>query len=353
MTTSFSSRLQSLDLLRGLDMLLLTVFGPLLWTIDRVWGVPPWICEQLVHARWAGFTLWDLIMPLFIFMSGAAIPFAVPKRLTDGRAGWPFWRHVLGRVAFLWITGMVVQGNLLSLDPSRFFYYSNTLQAIAAGYLIAAPAFLMPRRWMRVTLPLVLAGGYTFLLATLGDATFEENFALRVERWLFPSYKEGYAFTLTSMMFGAVSLCGMNCAEWLRGEASPWRKVGVLALVGGVLLGGGFLLELWEPPIKRVFNLTFTVQAMGWSVLALSMLYMLADVLHLCRGPGIVTLFGQHALTAYLCVEAFAPLLHHAARILTQGFPHWFGNGPQPFIQSLASAALIVFVLYLRRRVKC
>lgn len=276
------------------------------------------------------------------------------SQAVDGWAcGVAFLATCLGARGFPVDHRLVVQGNLLSLDPSRFFYYSNTLQAIAAGYLIAAPAFLMPRRWMRVTLPLVLAGGYTFLLATLGDATFEENFALRVERWLFPSYKEGYAFTLTSMMFGAVSLCGMNCAEWLRGEASPWRKVGVLALVGGVLLGGGFLLELWEPPIKRVFNLTFTVQAMGWSVLALSMLYMLADVLHLCRGPGIVTLFGQHALTAYLCVEAFAPLLHHAARILTQGFPHWFGNGPQPFIQSLASAALIVFVLYLRRRVKC
>ena len=32
---------------------------------------------------WGGFALWDIIMPLFIFMCGAAIPFALTRRLDE------------------------------------------------------------------------------------------------------------------------------------------------------------------------------------------------------------------------------------------------------------------------------
>ena len=37
---------------------------------------------------------------------------------------------------------MMCQGNLLALDPDRVYLYSNTLQSIAMGYLIASLLFL-------------------------------------------------------------------------------------------------------------------------------------------------------------------------------------------------------------------
>ncbi len=345
-----AQRLRSLDLLRGLDMLLLTVVGPLLWAAHRVWGLPQWVCGQLTHVAWEGLTLWDLIMPLFIFMCGAAVPFALPRRLREGRAGWAFWRHVLGRVALLWVLGMVTQGNLLSLDPNRIVFYNNTLQAIAAGYLIAALAILIPWQWVRVALPFVLAGTYGVILATYGDYTPAGNAAIQVEHWVFPSNHDGYGWTLTTLMFGAMTLCGMHCTLLLRSGLSAWRKVGALALLGVVLLGGGLLLGPWEPAVKRIFTVSFTAQAMGWGVLALAALYMLTDVLGWCRGPGIVTLFGQHALLAYLCHEAFFPVFRTAAGILVQGVPHWLGPKPQPFVQMVAATLLLIAVLLIRRR---
>lgn len=46
------------------------------------------------------------------------------------------------------LLGMVVQGNLLSFEPSRMSLYCNTLQAIASGYLIAAICLLhLSIRW--------------------------------------------------------------------------------------------------------------------------------------------------------------------------------------------------------------
>ena len=42
----------------------------------------------------------------------------------------------------LWIFGMAVQGNLLAFDYSKLYLFSNTLQAIAVGYLVASLALM-------------------------------------------------------------------------------------------------------------------------------------------------------------------------------------------------------------------
>ena len=73
---SKSERLFCLDALRGLDMLLLTVVGPFFMAVNKGYGLPEGVLAQFRHP-WGGFTLWDIIMPLFIFMCGAAVPFGL------------------------------------------------------------------------------------------------------------------------------------------------------------------------------------------------------------------------------------------------------------------------------------
>ena len=159
-----NKRLLSLDLLRGLDMILLTVVGPLFWAVNKAWEMPEAVQLQFKHA-WGGFTLWDIIMPLFIFACGAAVPYALSKRLNDdGKATGAFWRHVLGRFALLWFCGMLVQGRLATLDPLLISPYNNTLQTIAAGYLIAALVMLIPVRALRVLMPVIFVAAYGVLL---------------------------------------------------------------------------------------------------------------------------------------------------------------------------------------------
>ena len=71
--SAVKERLYSLDMLRGLDMLLLVVIGPIVRAADSAWHFSPAFMGQFRHG-WECFTLWDIIMPLFIFMCGAAIP---------------------------------------------------------------------------------------------------------------------------------------------------------------------------------------------------------------------------------------------------------------------------------------
>ena len=78
-STAGPDRLRLLDVFRGLAiaaMILVNNAGD--W--DHVYG-------SLRHARWHGWTMADLIFPSFIFIMGAAIPFALGRRLEkDARA---------------------------------------------------------------------------------------------------------------------------------------------------------------------------------------------------------------------------------------------------------------------------
>ena len=354
-------RLLSLDVLRGLDMLLLTVVGPLFWAANKAWPAPEAVRLQLKHA-WGGFTLWDVIMPFFIFACGAAVPYALSKRLDeDGWATGAFWKHVFGRFALLWFCGMLVQGNLATLDPLKISPYSNTLQAIAAGYLIAALVTLVPVRALRVVTPFILAGAYGALMHFLGDYTRDGNIAQSVERTVLAAIlpanssaldTHGYTWFLSTLMFGAMTLCGAQCAEILRGKMSNGRKATALFALGGALLGAGWALTLAVPCIKHIYTVSFSCQAMGWSVLALAVLYVLTDVLSLRRGWWLATLYGQCALTAYMATHFFRPALDACTKTITQGFPRFVDKPYLPLANALVSSVLLTIVLVMRRRLR-
>ena len=116
-------RLESLDALRGLDLFFLVAFGPLIRSFIRAADIP-WLnsCEWLFqHQAWTGFSPWDLIMPLFLFMSGITIPFAYSRYKKDPDKQ-PLIRRLVKRVLLLWLFGMIVQGNLRALDPSHIYF---------------------------------------------------------------------------------------------------------------------------------------------------------------------------------------------------------------------------------------
>jgi predicted acyltransferase len=355
-------RLYSLDLLRGLDMMLLVIVGPLVRAANKVWTLPEPVMGQFGHG-WECFTLWDIIMPLFIFMCGAAVPFALHKRMENGKPKPGFWRHVLGRVALLWILGMVVQGNLLTFDWGLMSPYSNTLQSIAVGYLATAGLMLLPSKAFRIAAPIALALAYTAFLAC-GDYTEFGNFAFKSDFAIlsailpadnpFVAKPNHYTWFSTSLMFAAMTMVGYHAAEIIRGAGEMKTKAIKLFAYGGVLEIAGWAVSPWIPVIKPIYTLSFSAQAMGWCVISLAVLYVIADILKFRKGTGMVVLFGQFALAAYLCGGSFfRPVLDTLANILTQGFPHLLGgNAAMPVVKAVAVAAELTVLLALYRKLK-
>jgi predicted acyltransferase len=355
-------RLYSLDMLRGLDMLLLVAIGPIVRAADSAWHFSPAFMGQFKHG-WECFTLWDIIMPLFIFMCGAAIPYALGRRLENGKAGWQFWKHVLVRVAMLWAVGMVVQGKLLSLDWHQMSPYSNTLQSIATGYLACACVMLIPSIKVRIAVPVACALVYTLMLAFGGDYTEFGNFAYKVDHAIlsailpadnpFVAKPSFYTWFTTSLMFVAMTLSGYFATEILRGDGEKRVKAKRLFIYGGALEVVGWVSSIWIPVIKPIFTLSFTAQAMGWCVIALAILYVLTDILMLRKGMWLVILFGQCALAAYLAGGFFRPVPAKLAEMLTQGFPHAFGaKAAMPLMNALVTCAIIAAWLAIWRKIR-
>ncbi|MBR5895069.1 MAG: DUF5009 domain-containing protein [Akkermansia sp.] len=338
-------RIHSIDALRGLDMLLLCGgAGVLSWLF--VWqggeAVPGWVMQQFRHAEWGGtFTCWDLVMPLFIFITGASMPFAFAKYRQKGGEYWRLgtaWR-VLRRVVLLFMLGMLVQGRLACAQPEHMSLFCNTLQAIAEGYLIAAVVLMCSSR-LRVQMSVCLCCmvSYWALLRFVpydgqpgGLFEAQNNLAIYIDRTLQGHWQDGtpYSWILTSLSFGALTLMGSMCGQTIAVHRG-WRAVLTLLLVGLLCLGAALLLEADTPLIKHIYTTTCVLWAGGWCVLLLALFHLLFD----CGGEVMVRLayplqvVGCNALLAYLLTEVHGP----------NGHSVWWGV-VHPLIYGLAGMA--------------
>ena len=72
------------------------------WFNSFMWGFS--------HVEWEGFSTWDLVMPLFLFMAGVSMPFSL-SRYKDMPDKMAVYRRIGKRVLLLWVFGMMCQGN--------------------------------------------------------------------------------------------------------------------------------------------------------------------------------------------------------------------------------------------------
>jgi predicted acyltransferase len=363
------NRLFCLDLLRGIDMMLLLCFGAITHAINRAveGGLPKALMNQITHASWEGFHLWDIIMPLFIFMCGAAVPFALTKRLKDGKFTLDYWRHVEIRFVVLWILGMCVQGNLSTYSAKYINYFSNTLQTIAIGYLIAALILPIKSRIIRLIPAIGVFIIYALLLHFGGDYSMSGNLAMKVDKAVFSLIvpethsmmtESKYAWILPSFMYAGMTLFGMESAKLLVDNTiSKWRRANILTIAALTFLALGYLLSFIIPVIKPIFTPSFTLLAIGWSMLSLAILFILTDILNFRYGMSIPILFGQYALFAYVTAHIFGGIYYSLSAFFTNGISHLPESGLKLYmskewvevIRRIIAIGAMTYILAIRR----
>ena len=103
-------RLLSLDALRGFDMLWI-IGGSSIITALANYTNAGWlkaIGEQMEHVKWNGFHFYDLIFPLFMFISGIAIPYSVKSALSKNPSKSKLLLRFLKRMVNPFHTGIIV-----------------------------------------------------------------------------------------------------------------------------------------------------------------------------------------------------------------------------------------------------
>src|ERR1041384_1074893 len=83
-----STRLMSIDALRGFDMFWIIGADALVSALNRMSQTAPtrFLATQLDHVEWSGFHFYDLIFPLFVFIVGVSSVFSLSKTIErEGR----------------------------------------------------------------------------------------------------------------------------------------------------------------------------------------------------------------------------------------------------------------------------
>lgn len=333
-----AGRLASLDILRGLDLFLLLFLQPVLWAIGEAADCG-WLDRMLWHFDhevWEGFRLWDLVMPLFLFMTGAAMPFSFSKYLSGRKSRGPLYRRIARRVAVLFLFGMIVQGNLLAFDPDHIYIYTNTLQAIAAGYLIASLMMLCLGLRGQIVATLALLVVYSLPMLIRGDYSPEESFAFDVDRIVIGRFRGDltYTWVWSSLTFGVTVMMGAFAGMMMRRASDRRKTAGMMALVGVALIAAGLTLSPVEPIVKRIWTSTMTLYSGGWCFLLMAVFYWWVDCLGHSRGLGWLKIYGMNPITAYILGEVInfrsivASVSYGLEPLLDAYYPAWltFGN---------------------------
>ncbi len=289
--SSRNKRLQSLDVLRGFDMFWIIGGAALIISLSKLdsfsWLKP--IAEQMYHADWEGFNFLDLIFPLFMFISGVAIPYAIGSKLEKGTNKSPLQLKIIKRGIILVLFGILYNGALLKgFSGMR---YASVLGQIGLAYLFAASIYLHTKSfkirslWLIGILILVTylqlffpvpGHGTGFLLPDRGVNSWLDQLLLP-GRLLDKTYDPLGILNIVSAT--SVTLMGALTGSILRSENfSQYRKILILSISGAVLVIISILLAPVYPIIKKVWTVTYNLLSAGISLLLLSLFYFLIDV---------------------------------------------------------------------------
>jgi predicted acyltransferase len=354
-----SQRIVSLDALRGFDMFWIAGGGPLVMAFCKLFRnpLPPWLERQFDHVAWEGFVAWDLIMPLFLFIVGVAMPFSVGKRIERGDSRGSIYGKAVYRVLVLWILGMIAQGHLLAFDSHNLQFYSNTLQSIAAGYLISSIALVALRLCGQAALCCALLVLYWALMRFVpvpgygaGVFTPDGNLAIYIDKALLGRFQDGtpYTWILSSLGFGATVLMGVLAGHLLRSRLAGTRKALLLACAGLGCFAGGWLWSFAFPIIKHIWSSSMVLWSGGWCLLLLALFYWLIDVLGYRRWAFPFIVLGMNAIVAYMASDLIN--FRHISHTVLGGLTRHLGMFGEFLLAFAAFGILWIGLYYMYRK---
>lgn len=362
MQTQKTERLESLDILRGFDLFCLVFFQPVFVALGRAVD-SPWmytLTKPFKHIAWDGFAFWELIMPLFMFMAGVSMPFAFDKYLGNKNY---LYKKIIKRFFLLWIFGMMCQGNLLGFDLQKIYFYSNTLQAIAMGYLISALLILNFKQKEQIVsviaLLLVSWGLLTFVkIGNWGGGNFgpDNNLAEYIDRLVLGRFRDGatitdtglnfgtyrYTWILSSLNFGVTVMTGVFAGQILKSNITHLKKIKRLFLIGLLMIVAGQLWGLQMPIIKKIWTGSMTLFSSGICFLLMALFYYIIDYKKYRKGFNWLKIYGMNSIMAYMLysIVDFSDVAHS----VLYGLEQFTGNYYNVLLK-LGNVSIIFLIL--------
>ena len=381
-----SERLVSLDAYRGAIMLMMASSGLGLAQVARqhpdsgLWG---FIAHQTAHAQWAGFTLWDIIQPAFMFMVGVALPWSVANRRARGQSFRTMLAHAVWRSLVL-----VLLAVFLSSAWSRqtVWSFNNVLAQIGLGYpIVFLLAFTKPRTQWLAAFGILFAYWLAFTVYPLSAVDFEwasvgvpadwtfltgleahweknANFAAAFDRWflnLFPReepfvFSRGGYQTLNFVPSIATMTFGLLAGGLLRSNLAITLKLKRLVLFGvaGIIAGGAIALAGLCPIVKRIWTPSWAIYSAGWVTLILVAFVVIVEWRGWKRWTFPFVIVGLNPITLYCMWQLMGGFIReNCKRHLGRNIFEFFGTAYTPVLErAIVLVVLWLIVLWMYRR---
>ena len=343
-------RISSIDIMRGLTLLLMLFVNDLNMKV-----APAWLGHM--KADFDGMGLADWVFPGFLFIVGMAIPFALSGRINKGEPVSKIFLHIIVRTISLLIIGVLMLNSgrvnpettgmgkdlwALLMYVSVFFVWNDypadrrkmlftilraagvaaliflviifrsgpaddpgwlitgwwgILGLIGWGYLVASLIYLATRDSIAATTIAVLF----FLAVNILDASGVLGFLDPVRPALGIIIQGNVPLIVLTGMLAGVLIRKM--------QDSGYERILLLFVALGVLsLASGFILRNWFIISKIMATPSWGMICSGISFLVFALIYWLADVKGYRKWAAFVRPAGKHSLTTYLAPD----ILYHA-----------------------------------------
>ena len=158
-----SSRLISLDVFRGITIILMIV-------VDSPGN--PYAYSWLQHADWEGCALADLVFPFFIVILGISASLTLAKQQRAGCTDTKIIKEAFKRALFLFSLGLLL--NAFPHFHLATLRIPGVLQRISICYLISTWLTLKTRPKTQLLLAAIILTGYWLLLKQYSPQLIEE-----------------------------------------------------------------------------------------------------------------------------------------------------------------------------------
>ena len=375
-------RLESLDALRGFDMFWIAGGGGIFTGLASLtnWAPLVWWGEQLKHPEWHGFTFYDMIFPLFLFIAGISFPFSLAKRMENGVLKKTLFKQTLRRGLMLVLLGLIFNGLLsfsfmkigaasetgwITFDLSRM-RFASVLGRIGLAWMFAAFIFIYVKKLnIRVIWCAGLLIFYWLLLALVpafdnpGAERFsmEGNFTSYFDRMFLPGrlYRgihdpEGWLAIIPAIGTAMLGMFTGQFLLWRKEGLTEQRRTAYMAVAGVALVVVGLLWSIFFPINKNLWTSSFVCYVGGLSLLLFSLFYLIIDVWGYRKWAFFFTVIGMNSITIYMAQRMIR--FSATSDFLFRGVISWFPETWTPFLTSCGFMAVTWAFLYFLYRQK-
>jgi len=348
-----NQRLRSLDILRGLTIILMIIVNdPGSWSH---------VYAPLLHADWNGITPTDYVFPTFIFIVGVSIVLSLSKQIQQGKNRSELAKKVVFRALKIYAVGI-----FLWLWPSFNFEgirWVGVLPRIAFVFLACGLLFIYTYRKTQWYFGLIALFGYWIVMAYapvpgigIPDLSVpEKNWAHYLDGLLLPGRlwqttwdPEGFLSTLPAIVSG---LIGMWAGYILLQKEELKNRLNQLFWYGFILLFLGDVMHWFFPFNKNIWSSSFTLFLGGIGMLALASFTYFFDVKQSKFSFQFAHVFGVNSIFAYSLSSLLTVLLYSSKWLgvaLNQEFMTLWENVGLPLkLGSLVYALFYVIVIWV------